>query len=105
MLGITFIPSSFRLWRILLFIPLGVFPNGVVFELEALNSFCVVHGQRGTYDFNEKYGWPYGKSESETRMKVENEEWRKRDRRKAALMYFVEAPAGGLLLAILATLV
>ncbi len=36
--------------------------------------------------------------------KVEKEEWRKKDRRKALLMYF-EAAVGGLLLAILTVLV
>ncbi len=96
---IALIPPSVGLLRLLLFIPLGL---GLVFLLESGNSFCVVHGLRGTYDFHEKYGWPYAKTE--TRLKVESEDWRIRDRHKALLMYG-EAAVGGLLLAILIVLV
>ena len=75
-------PRGLLLARLILVVPLY---GGVLSALEGLMSFCVFHASRGTYDFSERMGIFLGNSES--RKKVESEEWRKQDRRKAGLMH------------------
>ncbi len=87
-------PPSLRFPRLILALPLYV---GLLSILEGGMSFCVFHAARGTYDFHEKLG-PMGSSHS--RMKVESDEWRKKDQRKALLMH-AEAVIGAALLATL----
>ncbi len=86
--------SSFRVPRLALALPIYV---GLLSVLEGGMSFCVFHAARGTYDFHEKLG-PIGSSP--TKMKVELDEWRKKDKRKALLMHS-EAVIGAVLLATL----
>ena len=59
--------------------------GGVLSALEGVTSFCVFHASKGTYDFFERMGAPFGDSES--RRQVESDEWRKVDSRKARLMH------------------
>ena len=92
--GFTVLPSGFRPLRLVLAIPVYV---GLLSILEGGMSFCVFQASRGTYDFHEKFG-PMGKSE--TRMTVEKEEWKRKDRRKALLMHS-EAVIGAVILAVL----
>lgn len=93
--GLVLLPSpSFRVPRLALALPIYV---GLLSILEGGMSFCVFHAARGTYDFHEKLG-PIGSSP--TKMRVELDEWRRKDRRKALLMH-LEAISGAVLLAIL----
>ncbi len=71
---------------------------GLLSVLEATMSFCVFHASRGTYDFSEKFGSPFGMSE--TRKSVDSEGWRAVDRRKARLMH-LEAFAGAIVIVVL----
>lgn len=83
-------PSGFRLARLVLMGPLY---GGFLSILEGTMSFCVFHASRGTYDFFERIGAPFGRSK--TRKAVGSEEWRRGDRRKARLMH-LEALLGAL---------
>ena len=83
-------PSGFRLARLVLMGPLY---GGFLSILEGTMSFCVFHASRGTYDFFERIGTPFGRSK--TRKAVGSEEWRRGDRRKARLMH-LEALLGAL---------
>lgn len=83
--------SGFRLLRLLLVVPVYA---GFLSILEGTMSFCVFHASRGTYDFFEKMGAPWGKSA--TRRHVESEEWLRKDLRKARLVK-LEALAGAVL--------
>ncbi len=86
--------QSLRAPRLALALPIYV---GLLSILEGGMSFCVFHAARGTYDFHEKLG---PMSSSHTRMKVESDGWRKKDRQKAVLMHS-EAVIGAALLATL----
>lgn len=90
--ALVLLPSpSLRLVRLVLSVPGYV---GLLSALEGTMSFCVFHASRGTYDFFERLGSPFGNSS--TRKTVELEEWRRRDRRKARVMH-VEAGIGAVL--------
>jgi hypothetical protein len=80
-------------FRLLLFAPSYV---GLLAALEGTKSFCFLHASRGTYDLHEPTGIAFGKSG--TKMGVESEEWKRRDRRKAMLMH-LEAVLGAVILA------
>ncbi len=96
--GFTIFRAVFWALRLVLAVPFYV---GLLAVLEAGMSFCVFHAARGTFDLHEKFGPVRG---SETRGKVELDEWRKLDRRKARRMH-VEALAGAMVLALVMLLV
>ena len=77
----------------MLVLPLYV---GFLAGLEGSMSFCVLHASRGTYDLHEPVGMAIGPSNS--LQKVQSEEWKRLDRRKARRMH-IEAVAGAVLLA------
>lgn len=83
--------GSLGVWRLSLVIPAY---GGFLSILEGTMSFCVFHASRGTYDFFEKLGAPWGKSES--RKRVESEDWLRKDLRKARLVK-LEALGGAVL--------
>jgi hypothetical protein len=85
--------SVSALFRLLLFVPFYV---GLLAALERTMPFCVLHASRSTYDLHEPKGMAFGKSG--TKMGVESEEWKRRDRRKARLMH-LEAVLGAVVLA------
>jgi hypothetical protein len=74
---------------------------GIVAILEGSMSFCVLHATRGTYDLNEPYG--FASKKSDTLQKVDSENWKRIDRRKALRMH-LEAVTGAVLLALLLAL-
>ena len=88
-------PTGFRLARLVLVGPLC---GGFLSILEGAMSFCVFQASRGTYDFSERIGAPFGRSK--TRKAVESEEWRGKDRRKARLMH-LEALVGAIVVGFL----
>ncbi len=90
--------ADLRLARMMLVIPLY---GGLLSALEGSMSFCVFQASRGTYDFSEKLGSPFARSE--TRRIVEVEGWRRKDRRKAIGMH-VEAAIGAIVIASLLAL-
>ena len=97
-LGVFTFSSDLLWFRLLLFVPFYV---GFLAALEGTMSFCVLHASRGTYDLHEPTGMAFG--QSETKVEIVREDWRKIDGRKARRMHF-EAALAALLLALLLTL-
>jgi hypothetical protein len=94
-LGLTLLGQVFWGVRLVLALPIYV---GLLAILEGSVSFCVLHAARGTYDLHEPMGFASGRSK--TLSKVESDEWKRIDRRKALKMH-VEAVAGAVVLAAL----
>ena len=92
-LAFTVLNALNHLFRLALVLPIYV---GLLAILEGSVSFCVLHASRGTYDLHEPLGMAIGPSNS--LQKVQSEEWKRLDRRKARLMH-IEAVAGAVLLA------
>ena len=92
-LALTVLNPPDHLFRLGLVVPIYV---GFLTALEGTMSFCVLHATQGTYDLSEPFGMALGKSD--TRLKVESEDWKKQDRRKALRMH-AEALAGAIVLA------
>lgn len=92
-LALTVLNPANHLFRLGLVIPFYV---GFLTALEGTMSFCVLHATQGTYDLSEPLGLPVGKSD--TRLKVDLDDWKRQDRRKALRMH-VEALAGAIVLA------
>ena len=92
-LAFTVLNAPNRLFRLVLVLPTYV---GLLAILEGSVSFCVLHASRGTYDLHEPLAMAIGPSN--TLQKVQSEEWKRLDRRKARLMH-IEAVAGAVLLA------
>ena len=97
-LGIVVLNPLNHLVRLGLAFPFYV---GILAILEGSMSFCVLHAARGTYDLNEPHG--FASKKSDTLQKVESENWKKIDRRKALRMH-LEAVTGAVLLALLLAL-
>jgi hypothetical protein len=87
-------------WAIRLVLILPIY-TGLLAILEGSMSFCVLHGARGTYDLHEPMG--FASNRSKTLNKVESDEWKRLDRRKALRMH-VEAIVGAIALAVLLAL-
>jgi hypothetical protein len=94
-LGLTLLGGSFWVVRLVLVLPVYV---GLLAMVEGSMSFCVLHAARGTYDLHEPMG--FASNRSKTLNKVESDEWKRKDRRKALRMH-VEAVAGAIVLAVL----
>ena len=97
-LGLTLFSGVNRLVKLVLVLPGYV---GFLACLEGSMSFCVLHAARGTYDFSEPMGFASRGSKSLGR--IDSEDWKRQDRRKALKMH-IEALAGAVLLAVLLAL-
>ncbi len=97
-IGITFVKPVSHLLSLALVVPFYV---GILAILEGSMSFCVLHAARGTYDLNEPHG--FASKKSDTLQKVESEDWKKLDQRRARWMH-LEALTGAVLLALLLAL-
>jgi hypothetical protein len=97
-LGLIVIGQTVRLVRLVAVFPFYV---GLLAVLEGSMSFCVLHASRGTFDMSEPMGFASSRSRSMGR--VESEDWKKIDRRKALRMHF-EAMTGAIVLAVLLAL-
>jgi len=97
-LGLTLLGQAFWGVRLVLVLPVYI---GLLAMLEGSMSFCVLHAARGTYDLHEPKG--FASNRSGTLNKVESDEWKRMDRRKALRMHF-EAVAGAVVLAVLLAL-
>ena len=97
-LGLIVIGQTIRLVRLVMAFPAYV---GLLSILEGSMSFCVLHASRGTFDMHEPKG--FASSRSSSLGKVESEDWKRIDRRKALRMH-VEAVAGAIVLAVLLAL-
>jgi hypothetical protein len=97
-IGITFVKPVNHLLSLSLVVPFYV---GVLAILEGSMSFCVLHAARGTYDLNEPHG--FASMKSDTLQKVESEDWKKLDQRRALWMH-LQALTGAVLLALLLAL-
>jgi hypothetical protein len=93
--GLTLLSPVYWAIRLILFLPIYV---GLLAILEGSMSFCVLHAARGTYDLHETMG--FASNQSKTLNRVESDEWKKIDRRKALRMH-VEAVLGAVVLAVL----
>jgi hypothetical protein len=94
-IGLTLLSPVYWAIRLILFLPTYV---GLLAILEGSMSFCVLHAARGTYDLHETMG--FASNQSKTLNRVESDEWKKIDRRKALRMH-VEAVLGAVVLAVL----
>ena len=97
-LGLIVIGQTIRLFRLVTVLPFYV---GLLAVLEGSMSFCVLHASRGTFDMHEPRG--FASSKSSSLGKIESEDWKRIDRRKALRMH-VEALAGAVVLAVLLAL-
>jgi hypothetical protein len=97
-LGITVLNPINRLFSLVLVLPLYI---GILTCLEGSMSFCVLHAARGTFDLHEPRG--FATKKSNTLQKVESDDWKRLDRRKALKMH-LEALTGAVLLAVLLAL-
>jgi hypothetical protein len=97
-LGITVLNPVNRLFSLVLVLPLYI---GILACLEGSISFCVLHATRGTFDLHEPQG--FATKKSDTLQRVESDDWKRLDRRKALKMH-LEALTGAVLLALLLAL-
>lgn len=97
-LRLTLLVPVYWAFRLVLVLPIYV---GLLSALEGSMSFCVLHARRGTYDFHEPRG--FASSESKTLNKIESDDWKKIDSRKATRMHF-EAIASAVVLGVLLAL-
>jgi hypothetical protein len=94
-IGLTLLSPVYWAIRLVLILPIYV---GLLAILEGSMSFCVLHAARGTYDLHEPMG--FASNQSMTLNKVESDEWKRIDRRKALSMH-IEAVVGAVVLAVL----
>ena len=97
-IAIAFVKPVGHLLSLALVVPFYV---GILAILEGSMSFCVLHAARGTYDLNEPHGFESRKSD--TLQKVESEDWKKLNQKRALWMH-LEALTGAVLLALLLAL-
>jgi hypothetical protein len=97
-LGLAVLGQLFWAEKFVLVLPIYV---GLLTILEGSMSFCVLHATRGTYDLQEPMG--FASTGSKTIKRIESEDWKKLDRRKALKMH-AEAAVGSVLLALLLAL-
>jgi hypothetical protein len=94
-LGLTLLGRVFWGVRLVLVLPVYI---GLLAILEGSMSFCVLHAARGTYDLREPMG--FVSNRSKTLNRVESDDWKRIDRRKALRMH-IEAVAGAIVLTVL----
>ncbi len=97
-LRLTILSPVYWALRLVLVLPIYI---GLLSALEGSMSFCVLHARRGTFDLHEPGG--FASSQSKTLNRIQSEEWKKIDNRKAMRMH-LEAVLGALVLGLLLAL-